>query len=120
MQDVHFQTLGYRVTHFHMSSLPADSRLENGPGRRLLLWEIYDGIVLTTPNMGPEGLTFKRVHSPTEVQQERDHVYFVLPSVVGFVCSERYSDTTNICRSDLSYSTPRNKPFKRYIATSII
>jgi len=45
----------------------------------LLLWEIYDGIVLTTPNMGPEGLTFNRVQSPTEVHEERDHVYLVLP-----------------------------------------
>ena len=77
MQDVHFQVLGYRVRYF--TRQVCQQTRENGAGRQLLLWEIYDGIVLTTPNMGPEGLTFNRVQSPTEVHEERDHVYLVLP-----------------------------------------
>jgi hypothetical protein len=51
----------------------------------LLLWEIYDGIVLTTPNMRAEGLTFERVQSPTEVHEERVYVYLVLPRSVVLV-----------------------------------
>lgn len=112
---VQFQLLGYRVTRFTCQACDTRDRIVPGIAP---LGKSMMASLLTTPNMRAEGLTFKQVQSPTEVHEERDHVYPRLARSTD-LCIPRVTLTKHKRSSNPPCFPPRARSSKQYTVDSI-